>query len=305
MIRREFIQWSWLPAMLASVLLATSVSAQTAAGPAPAAGAQAQSPDGRPPLRVAERSELAATPAAAPELRPGDPNEHPLMPALRWAREGIVNIEKLQDYSATVVKRERVANKVGDYQYMFVKVRHRPFSVYMYFLNPAALKGQEVVYVSGANEGKMWAHATGIRDTMFGTLSLKPDGVIAMQGQRYPLTELGILNLTRRLIDVAEQDIKYGECEVKFFKGAKIDKRVCTCIQVTHPVPRRNFLFNVARIFVDDELNVPIHYEAFDWPKEAGGQPELIEQYTYLNLKLNNGFTDADFDTHNPNYHFR
>ena len=75
---------------------------------------------------------------------------------------------------------------------------------------------------------------------------------MAMQGQRYPLTQIGILNLTRRLIEVASEDVKYGECEVKYFKGAKINDRVCTCTQVVHPVPRKNFLFNVARIFVDD-----------------------------------------------------
>ncbi len=127
---------------------------------------------------------------------------------------------------------------------------------------------------------------------------------MAMRGQRYPLTQIGILNLTRRLIEVASEDVKYGECEVKYFKGAKINDRVCTCIQVFHPVPRKNFLFNVARIFVDDNLNVPVRYEAYDWPKTPGGQPELIEAYTYLNMKLNVGLTDADFDTHNPAYHF-
>ena len=70
-------------------------------------------------------------------------------------------------------------------------------------------------------------------------------------------------------------------------------------------MPRRNFLFHLARIFVDDELNLPIRYESYDWPEKPGGPPELIEEYTYLNLKLNNGFTDADFDIRNPNYQFR
>ena len=60
---------------------------------------------------------------------------------------------------------------------------------------------------------------------MFGTVSIKPDGPIAMRNQRYPLTELGILNLTRRLVEVGEQDVKYGECEVKFYEGAKINNR--------------------------------------------------------------------------------
>ena len=99
-----------------------------------------------------------------------------------------------------------------------------------------------------------------------------------MRNQRYPLTELGILNLTRRLVEVGEKDIKYGECEVKFYEGAKINNRVCTCIEVVHPVPRRNFLFHLARIFVDKEYNLPIRYESHDWPKEKGGAPELMEE---------------------------
>jgi hypothetical protein len=258
----------------------------------------------QPAFQIAGRVESPAQ-APAPQLGPTQANEHPLMPALRWAYEGMGNLEKIQDYSATVAKRERVDGKLNDYDHMFVKVRHKPFSVYMYFLAPAKIKGQEVIFVEGTNNGNMWAHTIGIKDKMFGTVSIKPDGPIAMSGQRYPLTELGILNLTRRLVQVAEQDIKYGECEVKFFKGAKINDRVCTCIQVVHPVPRRNFIFNLARIFVDDELNIPIRYESYEWPKEPGGAPELIEEYTYINLKLNNGFSDADFDVKNPNYHFR
>ncbi len=293
--------------LLACLLPASMVWAQAAADlntkdNAPAAG---QQPAGaRLPYQVAERAEsLSQSPA--PQLGPAQTNEHPLMPALRWAYEGVGNIEKIADYSATVAKRERVDGKLNDYEHMFVKVRHKPFSVYMYFLAPAKLKGQEVIFIEGTNDGLMYAHTVGLKDKMFGTVRLKPDGPIAMSGQRYPLTELGILNLVRRLVQVAETDVKYGECEVKFFKGAKINSRVCTCIQVVHPVPRRNFLFHLARIFVDDELNVPIRYESYEWPKEPGGPPELIEEYTYLNLKLNNGFTDADFDIKNPNYHFR
>jgi hypothetical protein len=274
----------------------------TAAAPAtPASTAQAR----RPAYQVADRSEAALAAAAAPQLGPGQAGEHQLMPVLRWAYTGIGNIEKIQDYSATVAKRERINGKVGEYEYMFVKLRQSPFSVYMCFLGPADLKGQEVIYCEGQNEGNMLAHGVGLKNSVFGTVKIKPDGPIAMRGQRYPLTELGILNLTRRLVEVGEQDVKYGECNVKFYEGAKINNRVCTCIEVIHPVPRRNFLYHLARIFVDKELNLPIRYESYDWPKEPGTPPELLEEYTYLNLKINNGFTDADFDSKNPNYKFR
>jgi hypothetical protein len=273
-----------------------------------AAGAAASSrpkfPRLRPPYHLAERSEAAQAAPPAPQLSPAQANEHPLMPVLRWAYSGMGDLEKIQDYSATVAKRERIGGKVLDYQYMFVKLRQKPFSVYMYFLGPPDQKGREAIYVDGKNNGNMWAHGTGIEATMFRTVSLKPDGPIAMRNQRYPLTELGILNLTRRLAEVGEEDKNFGECDVKFYENAKINGRVCTCIEVIHPVPRRNFRFHLARIFVDKELNLPIRYESFDWPANAGGPPELLEEYTYLNLKLNNGYTDADFDVKNPNYKF-
>jgi hypothetical protein len=230
---------------------------------------------------------------------------HPLQPALELAQRGLGQLRgKIRDYTCTVVKRERIDGKLGEHEYMFAKIRQQPFSVYLYFLAPAAVKGQEVVYVEGQNDGNMLAHAgSGVR-AMVGTVSLKPQSMLAMEGQRYPVTEIGVENLARRLVEVAEHDSQFGECEVNFYPGAKVNGRVCTCIQVVHPVPRRNFRFHLARVFIDDEYTIPIRYEAYDWPQEQGGQPVLMEEYTYMNVKINNGFTDADFDPKNTAYKF-
>ncbi|MFM8954017.1 MAG: DUF1571 domain-containing protein [Planctomycetaceae bacterium] len=230
---------------------------------------------------------------------------HPLQPALELAQKGLGELRsKIKDYTCTVVKRERIDGKLGEHEYMFAKIRHEPFSVYLYFLAPEAVKGQEVIYVDGQNDGLMLAHAgSGVR-AMVGTVSLKPQSMLAMQGNRYAITEIGVENLARRLVEVAEHDKQFGECDVNFFPNAKVNGRICTCIQVTHPVPRRNFRFHLARVFIDDESTIPIRYEAYDWPQEAGGQPVLMEEYTYMNVKVNNGLTDADFDPKNTAYKF-
>jgi hypothetical protein len=230
---------------------------------------------------------------------------HPLEPALELANRGLAQLRTtIKDYSATVVKRERIDGKLGEHQYIFAKIRHEPFSVYLYFLAPDEVKGQEVIYVEGRNDGNMLAHAgSGVR-AMVGTVSLKPNGAMAMQGNRYAITEIGVENLAKRLVEVAEHDKQFGECDVQFFPKAKVNGRICTCIQVVHPVPRRNFRFHLARVFIDDELLIPIRYEAYDWPHEEGGQPVLMEEYTYMNVKINNGFTDADFDPKNTAYKF-
>jgi hypothetical protein len=256
--------------------------------------------------RVAEQPTERGTRPVAINTPGTQLNEHPLMPALRWAERELPNIRKLQDYQCTFVKRERdrETGQLGDHEYMFLKVRHDPLSVYMYFLGPPKLRGREVVYIKGANDGKLWAHPTGVQKRLVGTVSLAPTGSIAMKGNRYPITEVGMLNLTERLIEIGRRDTQYGECEVKFFEHAQVNGSDCTCIQVMHPIPRRNFLFHLARIYIDNQQQLPVRYEAYEWPKEPGGDPRLIEEYTYLDLKVNVGLTDLDFDVANPDYRF-
>jgi Protein of unknown function (DUF1571) len=258
-----------------------------------------------PIYKVANRVEgdqPATDPAAGQPGAQAAPQGHPLEPALQMAYKALSNLQNVKDYSCTLIKRERIDGQLQQPEFMFVKIRHEPFSVYTYFKAPEGKKGQEALYVAGKNDGCLLGHGVGIKKVV-GTLSLKPDSMLAMRDNRYPITEIGILNLTKRLIEVAEQDKKFAECDVKF-ATAKIDGRPCTCIMVTHPVPRKNFRFNIAKVFVDSEYGFPVRYEAYDWPTKEGGTPVLLEEYTYVHLKFNNNFTDADFDDHNKDYGF-
>ena len=131
--------------------------------------------------------------------------QHPLAPAIQIARAALENIQtNVKDYTATLVKRERVNGKLNEPESMFLKVRQEPFSVYMGFVTPERLKGQEVIYVAGQNGGNMLAHGVGLQK-LIGMIQLAPTSPLAMAGQRYPITEIGIENLTRRLIEAAEQ----------------------------------------------------------------------------------------------------
>jgi hypothetical protein len=240
-----------------------------------------------------------------------DPNDrtvssaHPLAPVLAFARRVDANLKKtVRDYTATVHKQERIGSKLGPMEICAVKIREQPFSAYMKFEAPKDLKGQEALYVAGANDGNMFAHAGSGWRSWAGTVQIPPTGPIAMLGQRYPITELGIANLTRRLIEVGEHDQEYSECYVWTDKDAKVGDRSCTSFTVMHPKKRKAFIYHIARIFVDNELMVPVHYEAYDWPDKPGEPPVLLERYTYTNLKLNPGLTDADFDSKNPEYKF-
>jgi hypothetical protein len=255
---------------------------------------------------------LLATAALAQEIEKQSVSKHPLEPALERAREGLKLIEEtVEDYTATIIKRERINGTLSENEFVLAKIRNRkvkdgkvvvPFAVYLKFLKPDSVAGREVIWVEGANDNKLIAHETGLLG--FKRFYLPPEGFLAMMGQRYPITDIGIQNLIEELIVRGTSDLKHDECEVTFYKGAKVDKYVCTLIEVLHPVQRDYFTFYRAHIFIDDELGVPVRYAAWSWPTEPGGEPVLEEEYTYRNIKLNVGLTDADFDPDNEAYSY-
>jgi hypothetical protein len=257
-----------------------------------------------PLIRVVNRPELVAR-----------KEPHPLDVALQMAREGLEKIHKdVADYECTLIKRERIGNELQDYEYMFARIRNRkvengrvavPLSVYLRFLKPDSVKGREVLWVEGKNNGKLLAHEGGRLGPLTPSVWLVPDAALAMRGNRYPITEVGIENLVTKLIEKGERDRKHDECEVNLFKDSKINGRPCTLLEVKHPHARPYFDFHIAQIYVDHELNVPIRYAAYSWPEKPEDKPPLLEEYTYLNMKINVGLTADDFDDHNKKYNFR
>jgi hypothetical protein len=253
-------------------------------------------------------------PSAAREVPAGlevVQDEHPFAPAVRMATESLERIREIKDYSALFIKRERVGGRLLEYEYMSIKVRHDPLSVYIRFLAPERLKGREVIYVQGKNNNHLLVHEpadqkgiAGIFGRLAGTVRLAPTAPLAMLDNRYPITEIGMLNLTRRLIEVGEQDMQHAEAEARFYPNARVNDRPVLAMQFMHPVRRDHFRFHLARVYIDKELKLPIRFESYDWPAEPGGDPVLLEEYTYTRLQLNPGFTDLDFDPKNPDYQF-
>ena len=238
---------------------------------------------------------------------------HPLAPLLKYAREGSEYIaSEIRDYSCLLILRERFDGKLGPYEHIRLKVRQEqkegdhvvvPFGVYLKFLGPAKVKGREVLYVRGEDQNTMTVRRGGRRYPSM-TLTLDPTGPLATEGRRYPLTDVGVKNLVDKLIGVMENDIKYDECQVSVFRNAKLNERVCTHIRAIHPVRRPYFTYHRAHVFIDNELSLPVYYASYDWPAKPGGEPVLLEEYAYSELKPNIGLTDVDFQRTNPSYGF-
>jgi len=218
--------------------------------------------------------------------------------------------EKYLDYTTRIVSQVRT-NVLHDETIMNVRLRHAgktedgqdiPLSIYTKFLGPKSRVGQEAIWVEGENDGNLLGHGTGLLN--FKTISLDPESSFAMRGNRYPIFQLGFRNLIVKMKEFGENDRKYGECEVSIERDVMVGERMCVLLTITHPKKRDHFEYHIAKIYIDEELEIPIGYEGFLWPEKEGEEPLLLERYIYTELELNCGLTDFDFDTANPDYDY-
>jgi hypothetical protein len=225
---------------------------------------------------------------------------------LASAREALDNIQQnVHDYSAVIIKQERIGSALVKTA-MFAKIREKPFGAYLNVLDRSDedIKGREVIYVEGGNDGKLLAHTPGLLSGRLPVLHLDPNGFLAMRGERHPITEIGLANLCRQLIARGEAAGDPAKVNVKRYLHARINSRPCTLLEVMYPCDEKKNWGYLARIFVDNQWRFPTRVEVYELPRDDKHVPRLLEEYTYLDVKLNNGYTDADFDPKNRQYKF-
>lgn len=254
-------------------------------------------------LTVLEKAHAQSSPSERLANRTedrGSAREHPLIPALRFARVSHEAVQRLKDYKATFSKREMLGGTM-QMQQMSLKLREQPFSVYVNFKEPNA--GREVIFVAGKNDGKLLAHDTGIK-SLVGTIALDPNSTLAMAGNRYPITMIGMKNLIEAVIAQWESETKIPDVQVRYFPNSKLGNLECKVIESTHAEQRDGVKFSRTRLYLTKPANLPVRVEQFGFPSTPGADPPLVEEYTYADLQTDIGLTDTSFSTDNPEYDF-
>jgi hypothetical protein len=265
-----------------------------------------------PKLSLAADSEEPSQGGAATTALPKPPTTdapHPLTPVLEYARKEQAFLRNtVKGFTCRLVKRERIENTLQDYHYIDMEVREeirsgerveKPLSIFLKFLGPDDVAGRRVLYVEGQNEGKMVVRNGGRRFAHV-VVKIDPRGERASRESLVPITEIGFEQLLSRMIVILETHARIdttGEnTQVRRIAGAKLDKRPCTVIRVTHPEKQVGLNFHEANVFVDDALHVPVRVDYSDWPEQPGAAPRLMAEYSYTSLELNPSLGDDRFD---------
>ncbi len=286
------------PPRRSAAWLAAALLAMTWPGSAPPrVRADQLDQGGEPAPRLASRNTATgATPTPKPNV------DHPTARAKQALAECKARYAAVRDYTCTFRKRERIDGRLMPAHVMDMKARAAPPGIYVKFRTPN--KGREAIYVAGRNGGKVVAHDVGIGKFLAGTMNLDPRGSMAMEDCRHPITEAGIGALIETVAGHWNVELTPEESRVDFRPDSRVGGQNCTMIETVHPSRQPNFLFHKVRVYIAQEHGLPIRYEAFDWPARPGVAPELVEEYSYLDLRLNVGLGDRDFDPDNRSYSF-
>src|SRR5262249_16916492 len=115
---------------------------------------------------------------------------------------------RIVDYTGMFYKQERVNGQLLPEQKIEVRFRQQPFSVYMKWLGPPKMLGQEACFVAGKNNNMLRAKASSGLASMVGFVSIAPNDPRAMSTNRHAITESGIGHLIERLAHSYEADRK-------------------------------------------------------------------------------------------------
>jgi len=212
-------------------------------------------------------------------------------------------LNRVEAYTSIFRKQERIGGKLTPEQQLALKLRHRPFAVYLKFLSPQ--EGKEVVYAEGHHENKLIAHGTGVARLLVPRLAVPPDHPLALADARHPVTEGGIAKLTERLIGFRRLDLDDPRARTVLDRTTDADGRTWFRSVHTHTEPKPERPFARVEVLYDPETFFPMDIRNYDWPKPGdSGELLLAEHYRYDDLDLDASLTDLDFDPANPEYAF-
>jgi hypothetical protein len=252
-------------------------------------------PDPEVPRATAAPVLARPEPASPDDSYPPAPKAVTMEDAVRIIEAAAERFHDVRDYTCRLVQRERVGDKLPPETVTAMEVRTQPFGVHLKWLEPRSMLGQEAVYVAGRNAGKMRVRGAGLLGAV-GFITLDVNDARARRASRHNITEAGLGNLIERFATGWPNELRHGGTEVHIddftFAG-----KPCTRVETIHAAnPDGFFLFSRSVVYFDRDNHLPVRVENYDWPKHPGQAGELLEEYSYLDLRLNTGLGDAAFD---------
>ena len=231
---------------------------------------------------------------------------------LELLKQALEKLSRIPDYTATMFTHERVGGQMTPAHVIQLKLRHEPFSLYMKWL-AGDDKGREVIYVDGRDDNEMLVKLGGLKGRLLPAIKIDPNGSLARSKSRHAITEAGLLNLVRQLLEHRQHDLNDDvQVGCRMTDGHKFDERPCCRFVLEFADREESPTYRKSIQFFDEEFSVPVCIRNYGWPREGReiapadlDEATLLEHYTYSDIRFHQRLADRDFDRNNAKYAFR
>lgn len=265
-----------------------------------------------PALLAVPSPAVANRAADLPAVEAAEPDRIAMLLNVSLLEQGRRRLAESPDYTCTFYKQERIGSELTDGQSIELKVRHRPFSIYMKWTTGD--KGREVLYVDGADDNRLTFHPGGWKARFVPPLKIDPDGSLALSEARHPVTMLGVVKLCDEILSRRKHDLEQRHpVRCRLVENARLNDRPCHCFVTTYLDRKCSEEYRKSVQYVDKEWLIPVCVKNFTWPDgtenfrddNALDEATLVEHYAYSDLQFNQQLAAKDFDRANEAYGFR
>jgi hypothetical protein len=202
---------------------------------------------------------------------------------------------KTRDYTGTFTRQERIKGTLGAEQVAEMKMRVSPVGVYVRFARPEAVAGMEVAYSAAVRDGKVRVRPAGITGRQ-GFQKLEVDDSKFLADNRHPVTAWGIGPIIERIATATSREKALNNPVEVYTADYQFAGRNVTKFEILLRRPHAARYAARMVVYVDKETKLPVRFEAYDDPKPGAATGELLEAYSFTDLKFNTGLGENTFD---------
>jgi len=209
----------------------------------------------------------------------------------RLISDAVDRFRTVEDYTCRLNK--KVRKKGVLYEDPDISVQYKKPGHYYFRWNSGMFKGREVIFVQGRNSDKIVAHPGGIFKIL--TFHLDPEGSTAMKRNRHSLKSSGMEKIISLMASNTALARTKGLEVIRFVGEGRFDGKRIRIVEGLFP-EHQGFYARRIRLYLCPTLKLPLKVSIFN------GSGEIVEDYEFHNLKINEGLSKYDFEPHNPQY---
>jgi len=223
---------------------------------------------------------------AAERSADAGPHDEQAAQLVRDARSAAADVNA---YTALFEKQQCVDGRLRPLETVELALREDPFSVRMKWISRVD-RGRDVLYVEGENNDRLRVYTGNL--PVPAVLDLDPEGALALEGSRYPITRMGLRTLARGLLLYRGESQPAAPESFRDLGSLDLDGRAVRVVgrRMTGDEPGL-LLFGL-----DAESRLAVMVARYAAPSDDCSPPQLLDLYRYRRLNLRATLDPAVFD---------